>query len=48
MASDQEKANLLNDYFASVGVVDDGKPLDVSSTTSRDIKLDSIVHNIHS
>ena len=42
VASDQEKANLLNNYFASVGVVDDGKPLDVSSTTSRSIKLDSI------
>ena len=42
VVSDQEKANLLNDVFASVGNVDDGKPLDVSSTTSRGIKLDSI------
>ena len=42
VASDQEKANLLNDYFASVGVIDDGKPLDVSPTTSRGTKLDSI------
>jgi len=42
VVSDQEKANLLNNFFASVGVVDDGKPLDVSSTTSRGIKLDSI------
>jgi len=43
VASDQEKANLLNDYFASIGVIDDGKPLDVSPTTSRGTKLqDSI------
>ena len=27
ITSDQEKANLLNGYFAAVGVVDDGKTL---------------------
>ena len=41
ITSDQEKANLLNGYFAAVNVVDDGKPLDVSSPTLSDTKLDS-------
>jgi len=42
ITSDQQKANLLNGYFAAVGVVDDGKPLDVSSPILSGIKLDSI------
>ena len=41
ITSDQQKANLLNGYFAAVGVVDDGKPLDVNSPTLSGTKLDS-------
>ena len=40
--TDQGKANILNSYFASVGVKDNGVPLNNGRELSDSIKLDSI------
>jgi len=40
--TDQGKANVLNSYFASVGVKDNGVPLNNGREFSDSIKLDSI------
>ena len=40
--TDQGKANVLNDYFTSVGVKDNGKPLNISRDNSDGTEMDSI------